>query len=99
MWERGEGQRPSRRALGLLSGAAPDSTAMELGAMPIGRRDAALLELREQLFGEAFSGVSTCPACGEEIELTFDTHEVRREGMGDSSDLRIVEGPYVIDTR
>lgn len=71
MWERGEGQRPSRRALALMA----DSDA---AALPIGRRDAALLELRVALFGDAFTGVTSCPACGEEIELTFDADEVRR---------------------
>ena len=69
VWERGEGQRPSRRALAL----APDAA-----ALPIGRRDASLLELRVALFGSDFTGVTSCPACGEEIELTFDADEVRR---------------------
>ena len=73
IWERGEGQRPSGRALALLS-----SSADELASMPIGQRDAALLDLRVQLFGDAFSGLTTCPTCGEDVELTFDASEVRR---------------------
>ena len=77
IWERGEGQRPSRRALALLEGAAPDAGAADLANLPVGRRDALLLDLRERLFGDAFSGVTSCPACGEEIELAFDIDEVR----------------------
>jgi hypothetical protein len=91
MWERGEGQRPSRRALALLSGAAPDSTAVELAAMPVGRRDATLLALREQLFGSAFTGVTSCPACGEEIELAFGIDEVRRDAAAEPARRRSVE--------
>ncbi len=85
IWERGEGQRTSRRTLALLEGAAPDSDAAELAALPIGRRDAALLDLREQLFGSAFAGVTSCPACGEEIELSFEAREVRRDPVPSSS--------------
>jgi len=80
MWERGEGQRPSRRALALLSGMAPD--------VPVGRRDAALLDLRERLFGETFTAVTLCPSCDEELELSFSANEVRRTAA-DVSTLHI----------
>lgn len=99
MWERGERQRTPRRALALLSGAAPDSTEVELAAMPIGRRDASLLDLREQLFGSEFSGVTSCPSCGEEIELAFDAREVRREHAFESTSLRVDEGAYGVEVR
>jgi len=80
MWERGEGQRPSRRALALLSGMSPDES--------IGRRDAALLDLRERLFGERFTAVTLCPSCEEELELSFSANEVRRPAA-DVSTLRV----------
>jgi hypothetical protein len=99
MWERGEGQRPPRRALALLSAAAPDSTAADLAAMPIGRRDGSLLDLRERLFGSAFAGVTSCPACGEEIELAFDAREVRRETAAEPPALRVIEGSYEVEAR
>lgn len=91
IWERGEGQWPWRRALALLAGAAPGAADDELAWMPIGRRDAVLLDLREHLFGSAFTGLTACPACGEEIELTFHASEVRR---------RVVEtnGPFIVNT-
>lgn len=91
IWERGEGQWPWRRALALLTGAAPGVADDQLASMPIGRRDAALLDLRERLFGSAFTGVTTCPACEQEIELTFDASEVRRTAT-DSA------GPFTIST-
>jgi hypothetical protein len=79
LWERGAGERRSRRALALLTGASPEVPEEELGALAVGRRDASLLQLREQLFGDAFTGVTSCPRCTEEIELTFDASEVRRK--------------------
>jgi hypothetical protein len=112
LWERGDGQSPSRRALALLAGAAPEADAEELTAMPVGRRDAALLALRERLFGSAFTGVTSCPACGEEIELSFDADEVRCGTWGGSSDppspergrvgepaLRFSVGEYEVEVR
>jgi hypothetical protein len=80
LWERGEGHRASRRALALLGD--------DFAAVPIGRRDAALLELRVAWFGDAFTGVTSCPACGEEIELSFGAEEVRRIAP-DSSGVRL----------
>ena len=99
IWERGEGQRPSRRALALLEGAAPDSDAAELAALPVGSRDAMLLDLREHLFGAAVSGITSCPACAEEIELSFDIGEVRRDRAVESPRLRIADGEYEVQAR
>ncbi|HEX2832553.1 MAG TPA: phage baseplate protein [Thermoanaerobaculia bacterium] len=98
IWERGEGQRPWRRALALLAGTAPHAPADELAAMPIGRRDATLVELRARLFGEAFTGITNCPACGEAIELSFDAAEVRR-AQGSDGPLSMSAGGYDVDVR
>src|SRR5215212_3846419 len=79
MWERGDGERVARKALALLAGAVPGASEHDLAALPVGRRDASLLELRERMFGSRFSGRTSCPACAEQIELTFDADEVRRD--------------------
>lgn len=80
LWERGCHERTGARALTLLGAARPDLAAAELGEIPIGGRDAALLDLRERLFGRRFTGVTTCPSCRTDIELSFDASEVRRHG-------------------
>lgn len=98
IWERGEGQRPSRRAMALLAGSAPQASPDELASMPVGRRDASLVELRTRLFGDAFTGVTSCPACGESIELAFDADEVRRE-HGAEAPLSIRAGDYEVAVR
>lgn len=100
VWERGEGQRSWRRALALLGGAAPGASDDELASMPIGRRDAALLDLREQLFGSAFTGITTCPECAEEIELTFEAAEVRRlTEHGGNGPFTLSSGAYDVTFR
>ena len=95
MWERGEGQRPSGRAQALLSTADDERS---FAAMPVGRRDAALLDLRVRLFGDSFNGLTTCPTCGGEIELTFDASEVVRDGNV-NADPRVREAGYEIVVR
>jgi len=79
IWERGDGERVARKALALLTSALPEASESELAALPVGSRDAALLDLRERLFGTRFTGRTSCPACAEQIELMFDAGEVRRD--------------------
>ena len=77
VWERGYAQQPVERALTLLAAALPELAAADLVAMPIGRRDAAILALRERNFGGRFTGVTSCPACGEKVECDFTAEHVR----------------------
>src|SRR5438874_5815815 len=97
IWERGAGQRPSRRALALLEGVASDAAGLE--AMPVGQRDALLLDLRDQLFGGAFAGVTGCPACGEETELSFGIGELRLGKAAGTQAIRVVEKDYDVEAR
>lgn len=90
IWERGEGQPPWRRALAILPEAA---------SISIGRRDARLMELREQFFGRTFSGVTACPACAEEIELTFDADEVRCDGGEAPQSFALAASGYDLELR
>ena len=85
MWERGDGERVARKALALLASARSNVSETELAAMPVGSRDAALLDLRERLFGAHFTGRTSCPACAEQIELTFDADDVRRDAAVQST--------------
>jgi len=77
VWERGQGQPPVQQALLLLAVAHPESPADDLLNLPIGRRDAALLTLREWLFGPQVEGAARCPACGQQLELSFSTTDIR----------------------
>lgn len=79
VWERGYAQRPPERALSLLAAARPDLGAEELLRLPIGRRDAEILALREENFGSRFSGVTRCPQCDEQVEIEFTAEHVRAD--------------------
>jgi hypothetical protein len=71
-WERGLGETPLERGLLLLELAHPERTLTELARVSIGRRDRALVALRERLFGAAFDGHVDCPACGERLAVELD---------------------------
>lgn len=77
VWERGRGAAPAGRALLLLEAAAPDAGPEALARLPVGRRDADLLRLRELTFGPRLVCGVDCVGCGERLELTFDASDVR----------------------
>ncbi|HEY0232210.1 MAG TPA: hypothetical protein VGC55_13230 [Dokdonella sp.] len=72
VWERGYALAPPLRALALLAHAHPALSRAELAALPLGRRDAWLRDLRRHLFGDALAFVSSCPACSSVVESTLD---------------------------
>lgn len=80
IWEQGSAQRPARQALMLLAAACADTSTATLAQMSIGQRDALLLTLRAWIFGSQLVGLVKCPACGDQLELTFDTDDVRAKG-------------------
>ncbi len=68
VWESALSQSRTRRALSLLAIALPELSEGELAALPIGRRDGWLLQLRKRLFGSQLLLVVPCPHCGQLIE-------------------------------
>jgi len=87
VWEEGRTGSPVARALTLLRLAFPDSGREERESTCIGRRDAALIQLRTRLFGPEIVSVATCPTCGERVEITFQTDDILVPGAADA------EGP------
>lgn len=91
-WERGQARLPAERAVILLNVAGvPANTA---ASVPLGRRDALLLGLREQLFGRRLVAVVDCPGCGEPLETEFDTSAVRVDGEIRGEPLEVSTGGY-----
>jgi hypothetical protein len=76
-WEQGLGQSPAERGLTLLCAAVPETSSQDLARISIGRRDAELLSLREQIFGERLETLATCPSCGEHLELSLSAQDLR----------------------
>lgn len=71
VWEQALELEPAGRALALLCAAVPAVDPLDLAAWPLGRRDAALLDFRAELFGPDLAALAQCPGCGEEVELSF----------------------------
>jgi hypothetical protein len=76
-WDAGWRMAPSIRAVGLLMGGCRDEDPEALASLPVGERDGRLLELRERLFGHSMTGIVSCGACGERLEVEVATDELR----------------------
>ncbi|HEY0384454.1 MAG TPA: hypothetical protein VGC64_00515 [Pyrinomonadaceae bacterium] len=75
-WERGLALSMLERALMLLSAWTGTSPAT-VARLSIGQRDCWLLKLREAAFGSQLSSLAQCPACGEQLETTFNIADLR----------------------
>lgn len=71
VWERGCDRPGAARALLLLEAANEDADADALAALPVGRRNAMLIELHARLFREQIVGLARCPECQIEVEAAF----------------------------
>jgi hypothetical protein len=69
LWERGAGLHAVDRALLALATTEPERDAGELARLPLGDRDARLLELRRVTLGDRLEAVAACPHCGVRVEL------------------------------
>ena len=90
VWESGVDRHPVSRGLMLLaycSGEAWES----LAALPIGRRDARLLEVYERLFGPTMEAFAECPQCSEPLEYSLSAADLRGDRGGP------IEGDLILD--
>jgi hypothetical protein len=83
-WEQGTARHMVDRALTLLAAAHPEKTFAELAALPIGRRDACLLKLREALFGPALDCYAECPRCQARLEFRVNIKDLLARAAGES---------------
>lgn len=79
VWEAGAHASPARRGVLLMGAALPLLPREALLGASIGHRDAWLLNLREALFGSRIECLTTCPRCGEQVEIDFQTADIRAE--------------------
>lgn len=76
VWERAGEPSSATNILRLLACACGELGEDVLEALPLGRRDALLLELHARLFGEAIDGVASCPQCATVVEATFQSADL-----------------------
>jgi hypothetical protein len=94
-WEQGRFQTPAQRAFSLLMLAAPTASSEQLAAYGVGQRDRELFGLRERMFGPRMTGIAQCPECGQEIELSFSTADVRTQTAADKEPMHSIQiGEY-----
>jgi len=99
-WECGLGLPPVLRTLTLLGATMESATIEELATLTIGALDQQLLHLREQTFGGCLNGITTCPACGEKLEMSLNIGDLylNSEGQPPSS-LTLEQDGYSIRFR
>lgn len=96
VWEQAQTSHPIERALRLLHASYPSVPVETLSTLSLGQRDALLLALREQVFGGQISGVATCPACGEQLEVELQVDDLIQLPTADPSDLRLSAEGYEV---
>jgi hypothetical protein len=74
-WERGSRQHPVDRALTLLTVWSAE-TWDALAVLSVGRRDALLLQMYQELFGPALDAFAECPQCGAPLEYRLSTRDL-----------------------
>jgi len=94
LWEAGLHENNARRAVTWLATACKGEPVQALAELPLGQRDARLLELRERTFGSRISGLAICPACGEQVQADFEIDQVRTDAAVVGPPGRVNSGGY-----
>lgn len=71
-WEFSRTLPEDEAVLSLLALAWPELSTDDLALVPLGERNALLLDLRAAVFGPRMEGFALCPECGAELELATD---------------------------
>jgi hypothetical protein len=90
VWERGRSTTLPERALDLLAAGGYSG---QPASLAVGERDALLVELRAQTFGDAICAVASCPSCGELLEVELAAADLRGDAAyGDLLELATERG-------
>jgi hypothetical protein len=84
-WEACIDMHPAERALYLLASANPESKE-ELCKICIGKRDALLLALQEEIFGGILHSTAVCPECGQMLDLEFRSSDISSSREADPAE-------------
>jgi hypothetical protein len=71
VWDAGTGRSAVGQVLAMAAACLPDWSVAELAALPLGFRDALLLELHGATFGPALNAISACPHCATRVEFAI----------------------------
>jgi hypothetical protein len=100
VWERGLAAPPYVQALAILSAASPDIPLENLARWCVGRRDSALLRLREWAFGPDLALLARCPRCELRLEMTLPVASLRVPGAPlENPEFTLTWNEYVLRCR
>ncbi|MFW6057535.1 MAG: hypothetical protein ACOC9W_01655 [Persicimonas sp.] len=107
VWERGQGGSSSERALLVLMAAVAGADWRELAELPLGRRQARLLSVREKTYGPRLEVFVECPGCDAELEFELDTSEERHleddcaleSTLASDSSIALEVGEFALELR
>lgn len=86
VWEDTRQTHPIQQALSLLAVAWPEVDSVAWSRLPIGKRDAHLLDIHEAWFGAELQTATDCESCGTRLEADFPASAVRLEPGATGSD-------------
>jgi len=92
VWEQAYSLGSAGKGLMLLALANEDESLERLKSLSVGQRDAALLRLRSQLFGQDLVALSNCPQCGEIVEIFLTVDQLLLPGLDDTPSRTLVLG-------
>ncbi len=77
VWERALDAPVAARGLWMMQLADVAGDERAWLDLPLGQRDACLLQLHARLFGRALEGVATCPGCQATVEVVLDSEALQ----------------------
>ena len=99
IWEQGQRQHPVAQALTMLAVACPELPPAHLVTLPIGQRDAYLLDLWAQTFGATVYGTGTCPQCAERLEVPVVLADIRLPSLPEVQPMELAMGDLTVRFR
>ena len=77
-WERSRELPEQEAAVALLAMASPERSLDKLASLPLGERNALLLDLRVLTLGRRMEGFAVCPECSTQLEFVLDARELAK---------------------
>jgi hypothetical protein len=100
LWQAAHALGPVERALVLAAEAGPaDAGVDELARLPLGRRDARLLDLHTALSGHVLDATAACPGCGEQADFSVDADALLAPAAEPAKPTPLEVGGYVVTWR
>jgi hypothetical protein len=99
VWECTQGADATSGALMLLAAAHPEAAADELLSLSIGQRDARLMEMRQELFGNTARAFAECPQCADRLEYDIPAAQMFETGAGSAEPLSILSREWSVRFR